>query len=33
MKTGLEGHLGDRTQRIGEVVRKALAGATESGTT
>ena len=30
MQTGLEGHLGDRTQRIGEVVRKALAGATES---
>ena len=26
MQTGLEGHLGDRTQRIGEVVRDALAG-------
>ena len=30
MQTGLEGHLGDRTRRIGEVVRKALAGAAES---
>ena len=26
MQTGLEGHLGDRTQRIGEVVREALTG-------
>ena len=30
MQTGLEGHLGDRTRRIGEVVRKALAGAAAS---
>ena len=31
MQTGLEGHLGDRTQRIGEVVRDALAGDAVSG--
>ncbi len=30
MKTGLQGHLGDRTQRIGEVVREALAGSAVS---
>ena len=31
MQTDLKGHLGARTQRIGEVVRNALAGAAETG--
>ena len=30
MQTGLQGHLGDRTQRIGEVVREALASSAVS---
>ena len=30
MQTDLKGHLGDRTQRIGEVVRNAVAGACET---
>lgn len=30
MQTDLKGHLGDRTQRIGQVVREALAGAAAS---